>query len=203
MSKQNVSGTPENQPADESTQHGMTEQEIRQVQSAVRDGSIEVPAGAEDIVDAFRATLAERDDWHDRFVRLGADYQNYQRRAANNEREARQSATVGVVQSILPVMDHFDLALQHDPDSATLEQVMGGVQMIRDELGRILGTFGVTSIEPVPGDSFNPGEHEAMLQQPSEEVEPGRIVQSLARGYRLGERVVRPAKVIIAKSPEE
>jgi molecular chaperone GrpE len=79
---------------------------------------------------------------------------------------------------------------------------MGGVHIIRDELQRILGSFGVKPIDPAPGDSFNPSEHEAMLQQPSGEIEPGRIVQSLARGYRLGERVIRPAKVIIAKSPD-
>jgi molecular chaperone GrpE len=181
----------------------LSPEEIEQIQAAVRDGTVEVPSGAEDIIEAFRATLAARDDWHDRFVHLGADYQNFQRRAANNEREARTSATVGVVQNVLPVLDHFDLALEQDPETATADQIMGGVSMIRDELQRVLGTFGVSKIEPEPGDEFDPSKHEAMLQQPTDEVEPGRVVKTLSAGYMLGDRVIRPAKVIIAKGPEE
>lgn len=202
MSKQNVSDTPDNQSARDS-ENEMTEQEIQQVQSAVLDGSIEVPSGAEDIVEAFRAALAERDEINERFLRLGADFQNFQRRAVNNEREARQGATVGVVQSVLPVMDHFELALEQDHASATAEQILGGVQIIRDELERVLSSFGVVRIAPAAGDAFSPSEHEAMLQQPSTEVEPGHIVQTLSSGYRLGERVIRPAKVIISKIDEE
>jgi molecular chaperone GrpE len=181
----------------------LSPEEIEQIQAAVRDGTVEVPSGAEDIIEAFRATLAARDDWHDRFVHLGADYQNFQRRAANNEREARTSATVGVVQNVLPVLDHFDLALEQDPETATADQIMGGVSMIRDELQRVLGTFGVSKIEPEPGDEFDPSKHEAMLQQPTDEVEPGRVVKTLSAGYMLGDRVIRPAKVIIAKGQEE
>jgi molecular chaperone GrpE len=181
----------------------LSPEEIEQIQAAVRDGTVEVPSGAEDIIEAFRATLAARDDWHDRFVHLGADYQNFQRRAANNEREARTSATVGVVQNVLPVLDHFDLALEQDPETATADQIMGGVSMIRDELQRVLGTFGVSKIEPEPGDEFDPSKHEAMLQQPTDEVEPGRVVKTLGAGYMLGDRVIRPAKVIIAKGQEE
>lgn len=186
-----------------SSSDSLSQEEIKQIQAAVRDGAVEVPSGAEDIIEAFRATLGERDDWHDRFVHLGADFQNYQRRAANNEREARTSATVGVVQNVLPVLDHFDLALEQDPATATAEQIIGGVSMIRDEFQRVLGTFGVTKIEPVPGDEFDPSKHEAMLQQPTDEVEPGRVVKTLGAGYMLGDRVIRPAKVIIAKTPGE
>jgi len=201
MSKQDVSNTPNDQTAGDA-QDPMTTQEIEQVQSAVRDGSIEIPSGAEDLVEAFAATLSERDELQDKLLRIGADFQNFQRRAANNEREARTGATVGVVQSVLPVMDHFDLALEQDQSAATAEQILGGVQIIRDELERVLASFGVVRIAPVAGDAFNPSEHEAMLQQPSTEVEPGHIVQTLGGGYRLGERVIRPAKVIISRIEE-
>lgn len=173
-------------------------QGIEQIQSMVRSGDIEVPSGAEDIVEAFRATLAEKDDLLTRLKQLAADYQNFQRRAGINEREARTGATTGVVQSVLPVMDHFDLALGQDLTKATAEQIAGGVQMIRAELLRILESYGVSIIEPKLGESFNPGEQQAMLHQPSDSVEPGHVVMVLGVGYRLGERVIRPAKVAIA-----
>jgi len=203
MTEQNKMDKDQQAVQEQEQSDSLSQEEIEQIQEAVREDAVEVPSGAEGIVEAFRATLAQRDDWHDRFVHLGADYQNFQRRAANNEREARTSATVGVVQNVLPVLDHFDLALEQDPDKATAEQIIGGVSMIRDELQRVLGTFGVSKIEPAPGDEFDPSQHEAMLQQPTDEVEPGRVVKTLGAGYILGERVIRPAKVIIAKGPEE
>ncbi|RMH10377.1 MAG: nucleotide exchange factor GrpE [Planctomycetota bacterium] len=176
---------------------------LEQIRNAARSGEIEAPAGAEDIIETLRATLAEHDELFNRFQRLAADYQNFQRRAAANEREARTSATIGVVQSVLPVMDHFDLALSQDTSTATAEQIAGGVRMIRDELMRVLQGFGVTMINPSPGESFDPSEHEAMLQQPSDDVEPGHVLQVLGVGYRLGDRVIRPAKVIVAAAPGE
>ncbi|KAA0216254.1 MAG: nucleotide exchange factor GrpE [Leptolyngbya sp. PLA3] len=176
---------------------------IEQIQEMARSGEIEVPSGAEDIVAALRAALGERDDLMARFKTLAADFQNYQRRAAINEREARQGATAGVVQSVLPVMDHFDLALAQDLNRATAEQIAGGVRLIRAELMRVLEGYGVSLIEPKPGESFNPGEQQAMMQQPSVEIEPGHVVMVLGVGYRLGERVIRPAKVTVAAPSAE
>ncbi len=194
------SQTPEQEA--ERSADALTSDELEQIQSSVVEASFEPPTGAEDIVAAFRATLAQRDDWQNRFVQLSADFQNFQRRAANNEREARQGATAGVVQSVMPILDQFDLALEHAASGTTAEQIASGVTLIRDEFQRILGTYGVSKIEPKPGDEFNPSEHEAMLQSPSEEVKPGCVVQSVGAGYRLGERVIRPAKVIIAQAAD-
>lgn len=200
MSKHSKQHEPDHQGADAAPEvpDQLDAQAIEQIQSLVRTGEIEVPSGAEDIVDAFRATLTEKEDLLNRLKLLAADYQNYQRRATINEREARTGATAGVVQSVLPVMDHFDLALGQDLTKATAEQIAGGVQMIRAELMRILESYGVLLIEPKPGESFNPSEQQAMLHQPSEDVEPGHVVMVLGVGYRLGERVIRPAKVSIA-----
>jgi molecular chaperone GrpE len=172
---------------------------IEQVREAVRRDDIEVPTGAEDIVAALRASMAEHEEVFGRLQRLAADFSNFQRRAATNEREARLHATAGVIQNVLPVMDQFDLALGQDTTKVSAEQIAGGVRMIRDELMRILSGFGVSMIEPKPNDEFDPAAHEAMLQQPSTEVEPGRIVAALGVGYRMGDRVIRPAKVAVAR----
>ncbi|MEQ8770610.1 MAG: nucleotide exchange factor GrpE [Phycisphaerales bacterium] len=170
---------------------------IAEIQGLARAGELEAPAGAEEIVAALTAALAERDEQFAKLQRAVADHQNFQRRAGINEREARTQALTGVVQSIIPVLDNFELALGQDLEKATAQQIAGGVTVIRDELLRVLSTYGVTKIDPQVGDEFDPMEHEAMLQQPAEGVGPGRIAAALGVGYKLGERVVRPAKVAV------
>jgi molecular chaperone GrpE len=165
---------------------------------AAQAGELEVPSGADDIVEALVEIAGERQDLNDKLLRTVADFQNYQRRASLNEREAATQARAGVVQQVLTVMDHFDLALAQDAEATTSEQILGGVRVIRDELFKTLQTFGVSRIEPGAGDEFDPNIHEAMLRQASEGVEPGRIVALLSVGYKLGDRVVRPAKVSVA-----
>lgn len=167
------------------------------VRAAV-SGEIETPVGAEDIVEALADLSAQRDDLANKLIRAAADYQNFQRRASINEREAATQARSGVVQQVLTVMDHFDLAMNQDVESTSAEQIMGGVKVIRDELFKTLQTFGVSRIEPQPGDEFDPNVHEAMLRQPSDDVPPGCVVALLAIGYLLGDRVVRPAKVSVS-----
>ncbi len=170
---------------------------VAEIQGLARTGDLEAPAGAEEIVAALVSALAERDDQFAKLQRAVADHQNFQRRAGINEREARTQALTGVVQSIIPVLDNFELALGQDASKVTAEQIAGGVTVIRDELLRVLGSYGVTKIDPQVGDEFNPMEHEAMLQQPAEGVGPGCIAAALGVGYKLGERVVRPAKVAV------
>ncbi|MFA6044633.1 MAG: nucleotide exchange factor GrpE [Phycisphaerales bacterium] len=142
---------------------------------------------------------AELDDAKARALRLMADYQNYQRRAYLNEDVAKQQGIASVVTSVVPVLDHFDLALMQDPSKASAEQIMAGVRVIREELLKALAQRGVGVIAPQPNDEFNPGRHEAVMQQPADGIFPGHIVQCFQLGYTLGpERVLRPAKVVVA-----
>lgn len=182
------------EPTLENTQDA---ERIAEIQDLARAGELEAPAGAEEIVGALASVLADRDELFAKLQRAVADHQNFQRRAGINEREARTQALTGVVQSIIPVLDNFELALGQDHEKTTAEQIAGGVAVIRDELIRVLGSYGVTKIDPSVGEVFNPMEHEAMLQQPADGIEPGCIAMSLGVGYKLGERVVRPAKVAV------
>lgn len=144
---------------------------------------------------------AKLEDAEARALRSLADFQNFQRRAANNEIEARKQGVTAVVSGLLPVLDNFELALQQKDAGGTAEQILGGVEMVKAELLRALEMQGVTPIRPEPGDELNPGAHEAVSQMPMEGVEPGRIVQVFQVGYMLGERVLRPAKVLVASEP--
>lgn len=176
---------------------------IEEIQRLARCGELEVPCGCEEIAAALIDALARHDDLLAKLQRAVADHQNYQRRAGINEREARTQALTGVVQSVIPVLDNFDLALGQNTETATAEQIIGGVRVIRDELMRVLQTYGVSAIDPQVGDEFDPNAHEAMLQQPAEGLAPGHIAANLGIGYRLGERVVRPAKVAVTPGEGE
>lgn len=151
------------------------------------------------LVDEMEQRIAELDN---RYKRALADYQNSQRRAVENERRARQEGMASVVESLIPVMDHFKLALSIDPASASPEQIFGGVKVILDELTKTLAAYGVAPIEPRPNDEFDPVRHQAMMMTESDEVEPGRIVSVFQAGYALGDRVIRPAKVSVRPADE-
>ncbi|MGP1272625.1 MAG: nucleotide exchange factor GrpE [Phycisphaerales bacterium] len=133
-----------------------------------------------------------------RALRAMADFQNFQRRAANNEIEARRQGVTAVVMALLPVLDNFELALQQREAGGSVEQILGGVEMVKAELFRALELQGVTRIDALPGEELDPGRHEAVSQMPIEGVEPGRVGQVFQFGYALGDRVLRPAKVVVA-----
>jgi molecular chaperone GrpE len=184
----------------EAEEHAARMESIRQL---ALGGELEVSAENEEIIEALIDTVRARDELNDKLLRMAADHQNYQRRASGNEREARTSATQGVVQSLIPLLDTFEMALLQDPEKVNSQTVIDGVKMIRDEFMRMLSGYGVSPINPSVGDEFNPAEHAAMMQQAVEGVEPGHISMSMGIGFKLGERVVRPAKVAVVPQPED
>ncbi len=131
-----------------------------------------------------------------------ADLVNFQRRAEANEHRALQTGAARVVRSILAVLDHFDLAVDQDAEKLSVEQLIGGVRIVHDDLLNALQSQGVERIEPVIGDEFDPNRHEAMMRQPSDEAAPNTIVSVLSPGYTLGDLVLRPAKVAVAAAEE-
>jgi molecular chaperone GrpE len=141
--------------------------------------------------------LAERDELNQKLLRTLADYQNSQRRAVREQEEARRQGITSVALSALKVLDHFDLALMQDPAKATAEQIIQGVRVIRDELLKVLQSYGVQDISPLPGDEFDPHKHEAVMQTETDAVPTGHIVATLQPGFTLGERIIRPARVSI------
>jgi molecular chaperone GrpE len=132
-------------------------------------------------------------------LRALADFQNYQRRALQNEEEAKRQGAAGVLRTVIIALDHFDQALAQPVEKLTPEQAHAGLKLIRDEIVRALEhTHAVTVIRPNANEEFTPGRHEAIAQMPREGVEPGRVVEVYQPGYALGDRVLRAAKVIVA-----
>lgn len=155
-----------------------------------------------DINDPIAELEAKLADAEARALRTLADFQNYQRRAQANEVEARRQGITSVLSSLLPVMDNFDLALGQDISSMSAKQLLGGVEMVRAEMQRALAQQGVTFIRPARGDDFDPAVHEAVTRHHDPDVRPGAIVDSFQTGYKLGDRVLRPAKVVISAEPQ-
>ena len=138
------------------------------------------------------------DDLNDRLVRQAADLENFRKRSQREKDEARQFANQGLLEKLLPVLDNFEMALvaAGDADPA----IRDGVQMIYDQLFAVLKGSGMEPIDAM-GEAFDPNLHEALSQEETADVNEGTVVQQVQRGYKLNERLVRPARVVVAKAP--
>lgn len=156
------------------------------------------PAGDEE------SLALELKQTEDRLLRLQADFENFRRRATKERLEVSQYGHQNLVKDLLGSVDNLDRAVGHARDSGggDLENLLQGVELVQRELLTALGKHGVVRIESV-GKSFDPAVHEAMAQAPDGTVEPNTVIEELQKGYQLRDRLLRPARVIVAKAPEE
>lgn len=145
------------------------------------------------------ALQRERDELQQRLLRVSADYQNYVRRSQSDVSTAKQQQLISMARELVTVLDHFDHALEMDPQKTSTESLMKGVVMVRDELMRALSRFGVERIDVAVGEAFDPNRHEAMMHQPSEDVQPNHVAAQLQPGYAIDNKTIRPAKVAVAQ----
>jgi molecular chaperone GrpE len=133
----------------------------------------------------------------DRLLRLAADFENYKKRAARERQEYVRLANERLIGELIPILDDLEraLAAAEKHQEAQLEE---GVRLVHRSLAALLQRHGVTPIETE--GKFDPYQHEALLSQPSE-AEEGSVLDVVQKGYKLGERVVRPARVVVAAPP--
>ncbi|QDU33279.1 heat shock protein GrpE [Poriferisphaera corsica] len=146
--------------------------------------------------DKLRKQLQELND---KYLRTAADYQNYVRRAEQNVGVVKEQQVMSIARELVTVLDHFDRAVEVDKEKVTVDDLLGGVKIVKDELLRSIGKFGVQRVEAQVGEEFDPNKHEAMMRQPSEEVETNHIVQQFQPGYVINDKTIRPAGVIVAQ----
>jgi molecular chaperone GrpE len=120
-----------------------------------------MPAEGAALEERIGQLVAELEDAKARTLRVMADYHNYQRRSLQNEDAARREGIAAVVASVVPVLDHFDIALSHTGCGEEGAQIMSGVRVIREELLKALAQHGVRVVSPAENDEFEPGKHEA------------------------------------------
>lgn len=146
------------------------------------------------------AIAKERDELRDQLLRLRADFDNYRKRVAREEARLRRTAAESLVRDLLPVCDHLELALRHA--EGTTDGLFEGVEMVFRQFCEVLSRHGV---EPIPalGERFDPNVHEAVLQRPADDVPADVVVDEFQRGYRMGDQVLRPSKVVVSSGPPE
>jgi molecular chaperone GrpE len=149
--------------------------------------------------DRLGALQAERDELFDRLQRLAAEFDNYRKRSAREQAEQATRANERLVKELLPVLDDLGRALEAaaDHEEAKLEE---GVRLVHRSLGALLERQGLAEI--ATDGKFDPHVHEALLSQPSELPE-GDVLQVIQKGYSLGDRVLRPARVVVSSGPPE
>jgi molecular chaperone GrpE len=159
------------------------------VEAHVEESGPEAPAP-----DELATVTAERDEYLELLQRVQADFENYRKRVAREQE--RLVAHERLVRELLPVLDDLERALEA-ADRHEEAQLVDGVQLVERSLRDALRKEGLVEIDT--SGAFDPHVHEALLTQPAEGVEPGSVLDVVQRGYRLGDKVVRPARVIVAE----
>ncbi|MEM9915943.1 MAG: nucleotide exchange factor GrpE [Planctomycetota bacterium] len=157
-------------------------------------------AQAEAVIDdEFASLQKERDELEAKLMRTAADYQNFVRRSQLNLDATKQETLMKVAKSLVGVMDNFDRALELDPETTSAEDVQKGAATIQAALLQALESFGLKKITVEPGDEFDPNLHEALMRQPSNEIESNHVAAQFMPGYILNDQPVRPAQVSVAE----
>jgi len=152
----------------------------------------------------LRKLANEAQENRDSFLRARADLENYRKRAARERQEAVQFANQALVEKLLPALDTFEMALSatQEKDSPDLESLRTGLEMVLGQFRGALVDCGLEEID-AQDNQFDPNLHEAVSQMESAEVPEGKVIQQIRKGYRLRDRLIRPATVVVAKSPSE
>jgi molecular chaperone GrpE len=174
----------------------------------------DVPASAEPLVPVELATVtpeqlgelkeraAKADENWERLLRTTADFDNFKKRAAREKQEAIKFANESLIQKLLPVLDHFDMALAA-AQTAQLEagqSLQAGFNMICQQLKSALADAGLEEVDAA-GKAFDPKLHEAISQEETVAVPEGQVIRQVRKGYKLRDRLLRPASVVVAKQP--
>jgi molecular chaperone GrpE len=157
-------------------------------------------AEIEDELGELVKTAAQRDEYLALAQRTQADFENYRKRVARDAAQAQERGVAKLAKELLPALDNLDRAIE----AATLEgageeedPLLTGVRLVRSELTAALARVGIEAFVPL-GEPFDPNQHEAMAQQPVEGAAAGTVAEVYQNGYRMGETIVRPARVLVA-----
>ena len=144
---------------------------------------------------------AKAKDYWDQILRLRAEFENTKKRLERDKWEAIKYANEALLAEILPVVDNFDRAMTSLSEGHDPEKVKQGLSIAQDELHKILEEHGVEVIKSI-GQDFDPKLHEAIAVLETHEVEDGKVIDEIQRGYLLNGRLIRPSRVRIAKKKE-
>lgn len=194
MAKNKNVGIEDNQPEELVPAHSASDDDAN-ARAAEGEGS---PAGQGDAKDQLIRVQAERDALFDRLARQQAEFENLRKRSAKEQADFRDYAVADTVKQLIPILDSFDLALKAATKSNEGD-LRKGVELIRKQMDEVLTKLGVQPIA-AKGEPFDPRFHEAIEMVESSDVKDNHVLDELQRGYKLKDRLLRPAMVRVAKS---
>jgi molecular chaperone GrpE len=150
----------------------------------------------------LKERAAKTEEHWDRLLRTTADFDNFKKRATREKQEAIKFANESLLEKLVPVLDSLDMALAatQSPQGDAGQSLQAGVSMIGQQLKKVLAEAGLEEVDAT-GKLFDPNLHEAVAQQETADVPEGQVIQQLRKGYKLKERLLRPASVVVAKHP--
>jgi len=153
-------------------------------------------------IEELQQKAAKADEHWDRLLRTTADLENFKKRAARERQEAIKFANASLLEKLIPALDNFDMALAaaNNAEGHSMESLKTGIAMVYTQLKAALTESGLEEIDAT-NQPFDPNVHEAVSHQESAEVPEGHVLQQLRKGYKLRERLIRPATVIVARKP--
>jgi molecular chaperone GrpE len=161
--------------------------------------SSSVSAAATDSEDAMAGLQADLDRFRDLAARSQADFENYKKRASREKEEAIKYANSALLQQLVSILDNFELGLAAAKTQGEQSPIYSGMVLVQKQLNDLLADNGLESIE-AEGKKFDPNLHEAIGHEPSESRE-GTVIRQARRGYRLKDRLLRPARVVVSSGP--
>lgn len=172
--------------------------ETSQNEEVIAEAAPNAQADIETLQNELQTWQVKANEYLDGWQRSRAEFANYKKRIEREQAQTYQNATASVIKRYLDVLDDLDRALKNRPEQGDGAVWAGGIELIYRKLLSILEAEGLTPI-PAEGKYFDPNLHEAISNEPSEQFESGQIIEVIKQGYSLGERVIRPALVRVAR----
>ncbi len=165
-------------------------------------GALAAPPLSREQIEALKARAAKADEHWDRLLRTTADLENFKKRAARERQDAIRFANSSLLEKLIPALDNFDMALAaaHNVEGNSLESLKTGIAIVHNQLKSVLTEAGLEEIDAT-NQPFDPNLHEAVSQRESADAPEGQVLQQLRKGYRLRDRLLRPASVVVARKP--
>ncbi len=153
------------------------------------------------VLDELRKKASERDEFHSKWLKVHAEYDNTRKRMERERDDNQRFANEGILSKLFTIVDHFDMALAAVEKAEDKAAVMDGIRLVQKEFHKVLEDNGVKKIE-TEGKMFDPNFHEAVYAEVSDKCSEGTILAEIRPGYLLNDRLLRPAQVKVSKSPE-
>jgi molecular chaperone GrpE len=196
-----IDGMPSSEPAlksDGAPERTAAMQNAETTSTRNEKSSGERPTQIDDPPDQLGQLKAELNKYKDVALRSVADLDNYRKRMAREKDDAIRYANASFLERLIPILDNFELGLQASKAGGSQSAVLDGMTMVSKQLQDFLVSCGVETIDAT-GQRFDPNVHEAIAQEPSVEIPEGVVIRQLRKGYKLKDRLIRPANVVISK----